>query len=126
MKLPALGRPMSTEGFNAKNKEWWTTIGGRKIYAKSLESLYRTVAYGWIATKDHSSEGDLKFKCLYCGREWYIISEPCHCIMNKGDTGKRFMALKRLNELIYNQKQKEEEVNQKKSGKRTESGIILA
>jgi hypothetical protein len=105
--LPGLGRPMKDEGMNHKTKEYWTVIAGRKIYAKSLEALYRTVAYGWVSHKEKSI-------CIYCGREWYDLSNPCHCLMNKGDMGKRVLAMKKLHEIMSAQEAKEKAKEEKK------------
>lgn len=108
---------MADEGFNKKNSEWWTTIAGRKIYAKSLEALYRTVAYGWKsgkASKGYDNE-EVSFSCLYCGRESYVISNPCPCLFLKGDMGKRLMAMKKLNDLMNAEKVKQKKEVKKPS-----------
>lgn len=89
--------PMAGDGQNHKKEEFWTVIGGRKIYAHSMEALCRTVAYGWITHKE-------KCICIYCGKEWYDMSAPCTC--QKGELGKRAEAMRRLDAIMEAQKTK--------------------
>ena len=98
---------MSEQGYNDKRQEYWTTVGGRRIYARTIEALARTVAYGWIEKKSNAADSDSQYICIYCGREWYIISEPCSCILTKGDQARRANAMNVLNKIIYDLKMKD-------------------
>ena len=114
--ITSSGNSLSEEGVNHKKKEYWTTVARRKIYAKSLESLYCTVAHGWIMHKE-------KVICIYCGKEWYVLSEPCDCLMSKGDSAKRLEAKRRLEEIRLYKKSKAKPEPKKKEVQN--SGIVL-
>ena len=87
---------MAEEGHNDQTKEYWTTIGGKRVYSHDMEALCRTVGYGWTLDKG-------KIVCVYCGIESYILSVPCECFGTKGDTGKRKEAVRRLLKIMSEQ-----------------------
>lgn len=120
MTIPGF-KTIGDEGHNRATSEYWTTIAGKRIYSRSLEALCRTVAFGWTEKKASEAESDVKFVCLYCGREGYITSEPCSCFLTKGDRGKRISALNRLQQIMYEQKVEET----KKKKEKPKSPIIL-